>query len=302
MLTVARAAQDIETMQVRGAGHIARHAVEALRDLAQKHRGDPVALESELQRAAKRLIATRPTAVSLRNAVEEVTAPLERANGDLRGQVIAAAEGFLLRSVEAVGRISTLGAELLDSDGLVLTHCNSACSVGVIATAHEARDIRAFVTETRPRRQGVLSARQLRARGVPVTFIVDGAVNLVMPRVDWVVVGADTIAANGDVVNKVGTSLVALSAREHGVPFYVAAETYKVDARAATGKDVRIEERDPREILDGRTVPGVKVYNPVFDVTPARHVKRIVTEVGIVPPSRALQALQRTARRNRNGR
>jgi ribose 1,5-bisphosphate isomerase len=296
MLTVARAARDIETMRVRGAGHIARHAVQALRDLASSWEGDERAFAAEAKRAARRLIATRPTAVSLRNAVEEATAPLATRNGDGRADVLAASERFIARSVAAVDEVSRLGARLLGKDGLVLTHCNSACSVGVIAAARDAHDIRAVATETRPRRQGHLTAVQLRGRGVPVTLIVDGAVNLWMPRVDWVVVGADSIARNGDVVNKVGTSLVALSAQEHGVPFYVAAETYKVDRRARTGHDVRIEERDPREVLEGRKLPGVKVSNPVFDVTPARFVRRIVTEAGVAKPSeleRVLAAAQR---------
>ncbi|HEV8360941.1 MAG TPA: S-methyl-5-thioribose-1-phosphate isomerase [Candidatus Thermoplasmatota archaeon] len=301
MLTVARAARDIESMRVRGAGKIARHAVAALRDVAATHEGSEGRLARELQRSARRLVATRPTAVSLRNAVEEATAPLARHNGSLRADVLAASERFLDRSLRAVEVISTAGAKLLDGDGVVLTHCNSACSVGVIATAARRHRLEAIATETRPRRQGHLTATQLRARGVPVTLIVDGAVNLAMREVDWVVVGADTIARNGDVVNKVGTSLVALSAREHGVPFYVAAETYKVDRRARTGEQVAIEERAAREVLEGRRLPGVRVANPVFDVTPARLVTRIVTEVGTVPPSGLAPLLARSSRRRRAG-
>jgi ribose 1,5-bisphosphate isomerase len=295
VLPVERAARDIESMRVRGAGRLARHAVQALQDVALAHAGTDAALRRDLQKAAQRLIATRPTAVSLRNAVEEAIAPLsEPNNGTLRADVVGATERFIHRSHAAVERISDLGADLLGGEGVVLTHCNSACSVGVIARAHEQWPaLRAYASETRPRRQGLLTARQLRSHRVPVTYIVDSAVNLVMPGVDWVVVGADTIAANGDVVNKVGTSMVALSAREHGVPVYVAAETYKVAPWARTGAEVHIEERDPREIADGRTLPGIKLYNPVFDVTPARFVKRIVTEAGVVPPSRVLAQVRK---------
>lgn len=298
MLTVERAARDIETMKVRGAGRLARHAVQALQDLAAAHEGGDAALRRELRAAAKRLVATRPTAVSLRNAVEEAIAPTrEPMNGTLRADVLAATERFIHRSHAAVETISGLGADLLGGPGVVLTHCNSACSVGVIARAHERwPSVKAFASETRPRRQGLLTARQLREHRVPVTYIVDSAVNLVMPEVDWVVVGADTVAANGDVVNKVGTSQVALSAREHGVPFYVAAETYKVAPWARTGRDVRIEERDPREILEGRSLPGIRAFNPVFDVTPARFVKRIVTEAGAVPPSAVARQVARARR------
>jgi ribose 1,5-bisphosphate isomerase len=286
---------------VRGAGKIARHAVEALRDLALDWEGSDAQLARELERSARRLVATRPTAVSLRNAVEEATAPLAAGDGQLRAEVLGASERFLARSVRAVEDISRAGARLLDHDGVVLTHCNSACSVGVIAAAARTHAIRAIATETRPRRQGHLTAAQLRARGVDVTLIVDGAVNLAMRDVDWVVVGADSIARNGDVVNKVGTSLVALSAREHHVPVFVAAETYKVDRRARTGRDVAIEERAIEEILEGRRLPGVKVANPVFDVTPARLVARIVTEAGTVPPARLASLLARPARRRRAG-
>lgn len=286
MLSVEQAARDIETMQVRGAGRLARHAVRALRDLAQAHDGSDARLRRQLERAAARLLATRPTAVSLRNGIEEALAPLGR-NGDapLRAEVLTAADAFLARSIEAVGVISDLGAGLLGKSGNVLTHCNSACSTGVIARAHQRYGVRAFVSETRPRHQGRLTARQLRGQGVPVTYLVDSAVNMVMGDIDWVVVGADSIARNGDVVNKVGTSMVALSAREHRVPFYVAAETYKVDRRARTGKDVRIEERDPREVVEARDLPRIHVMNPVFDMTPARFVRRIVTENGAARPA-----------------
>lgn len=299
VLTVGRAARDIETMKVRGAGRLARHAVQALHDLAATHPGPDRALQAELRRAAKRLVATRPTAVSLRNAVEEATSPLASRNGDMRAAVLTASQRFIARSHAAVETISLLGARLLDGDGWVLTHCNSACSVGVIAKAREGHDIRAFACETRPRRQGLLTAAQLRQRRVPVTLIVDSAMNLVMPDVDWVVVGADTIAANGDVVNKVGTSLVALSAKQHGVPFYVAAETYKVAPWARSGRDVRIEQRAAREVVDPRDAPGVGVYNPVFDVTPARLVTRIVTEAGVVRPSAVRAAAARARDRSR---
>lgn len=302
VLSVERAARDIETMKVRGAGRLARHAVQALHDLAATHPGPDRALRAELRRASRRLVATRPTAVSLRNAVEEATLPLQGRNGDgagageVRAAVMTASQRFIARSHAAVETISRLGADLLDKPGLVLTHCNSACSVGVIAAAHDRRRIAAYACETRPRRQGLLTARQLRDRGVPVTLIVDSAMNLVMGEVDWVVVGADTVAANGDVVNKVGTSLVALSAKEHGVPVYVAAETYKVAPWARRGNEVAIEQRDPREVVDPGDLPrGVKVYNPVFDVTPARLVARIVTEAGIVRP-RQVAAAARAAR------
>ena len=146
--------------------------------------------------------------------------------------------------------------------------------------------------ETRPWRQGVLTARQLAEEGVPVRFLVDAAMGAALEGADAVVTGADTIAANGDVINKIGTSLLSLCAQDAGVPFHVAAEAFKVDLEAPTGRDVRIEERPATEVLD-EPIDGVDVLNPVFDVTPAARVTAIVCDMGVLRPVELADAYRR---------
>jgi ribose 1,5-bisphosphate isomerase len=146
-----------------------------------------------------------------------------------------------------------------------------------------------YATESRPKLQGRITAKQLAERKVPVTYIVDSAMRYFMKDVDLVIVGADTIASNGAVINKIGTSQLALIAHERRVPFIVCAETYKFSPQTFHGSLVTIEERDPSEVLDRKEFPGVKVANPVFDATPAEYIDAIVTELGVIPPSAAYE-------------
>jgi methylthioribose-1-phosphate isomerase len=206
------------------------------------------------------------------------------------------------------------GAELVPADAKVLTHCNTGMlctagigtALGVIWCARLAGRIeRVWVDETRPLFQGArLTAWELQQLGVPQTVIPDSAAASLMAagRVDLVVTGADRVAANGDVANKIGTYGLAALARYHGVPFYVAAPTSTVDLATATGADIRIEERDPDEVARpfGLSVApeGVPAENPAFDVTPAELVTALVTERGVVrePRQAALRALFREER------
>lgn len=281
-------AQDIETMRVRGAAAIARHAAMALGEWEPR---SPGAFEEQLSAAKMRLISTRPTAVSLRNAVEFVERRALEARGDpaRHAALRRAASEFSERSERAIEEIARVGAELLRDGGTYLTHCNSQAAIGVFRDASRSgKRLRVVATETRPWRQGLLTSRQLKEAGVDeVILVVDSAVRLMMQEgVDAVVVGADTVAANGDVINKIGTSLVALAARDRGIPFYVAAETYKVDLKAATGRDVPIEERETSEVAEaGEVAAGVAIRNPVFDSTPAAWVTAILTEAGMVQPA-----------------
>jgi methylthioribose-1-phosphate isomerase len=196
--------------------------------------------------------------------------------------------------------IGTHGAALLDAGDGVLTHCNAGglatsdygTALAVIFRAHEqGKAIRVYADETRPLLQGArLTAWELAQRGVPVTLICDSMAAQVMRerRVRKVVVGADRIAANGDTANKIGTYGVALLARAHGIPFYVAAPSSTFDLSLRDGSAIPIEQRDAREVTHGfgaRTAPeGVEVYNPAFDVTPAALIAGIVTERGVIAP------------------
>jgi methylthioribose-1-phosphate isomerase len=238
--------------------------------------------------AAARLIATRPTAVNLRWGVERALAAAD----PLREAIAIAAEDS--QRNRTLGR---LGAGLLPPGCRVLTHCNAgslACAdygtaLGVIRSAHEAgQEPSVWVDETRPVLQGSrLTAWELTRLGIPATVLVDGAAASVMARgeVDCVVVGADRIAANGDVANKIGTYSLAVLARHHRIPFYVAAPLSTVDLQCRSGAAIPIEQRDADEVAvlgDRRVVPaGVAISNPAFDVTPARLISSLITEAGI---------------------
>jgi methylthioribose-1-phosphate isomerase len=266
-----------------------------------------------MRRVADTLGRTRPTAVNLFWAIERMLAlaldPSERDVDVIRKRLLETAHQIAAEDVEACRRMGALGADLLPEEGTVLTHCNAGAlatagygtALGVIRAAVErGKRIRVFADETRPFLQGArLTAWEMVSEGIPVTLITDSMAGHFMQRgaIDAVVVGADRIAANGDVANKIGTYSVAVLAKENGIPFYVAAPVSTIDLSIASGQEVIIEERDPREVLyiGGRRIApeGVKVANPAFDVTPHRYVTAIITERGVVrePYAETLRAL-----------
>ncbi|MGH9062797.1 MAG: S-methyl-5-thioribose-1-phosphate isomerase [Acidimicrobiales bacterium] len=249
------------------------------------------ATHEDVDAAARRLLATRPTAVNLRRGVEQAVASADP---------LAEARRLHAEDVDRNRRLGRWGASLLAEGARVLTHCNAgslACAgygtaLGVVRAAHEAgRRPSVWVGETRPVLQGSrLTAWELVRLGIPATVVVDGAAGSLMAagRVDCVVVGADRVAANGDVANKIGTYSLAVLAHHHGIPFLVAAPVATLDPACPTGAAVPIEERGEEEVavLAGhRVVPdGTAVHNPAFDVTPAGLVTAIVTEEGVVRP------------------
>jgi ribose 1,5-bisphosphate isomerase len=295
---IKQIAKDIQTMRIRGAGRIARAVAGALRIAAKTSKAKtPTEFMRELDRVSSLLLATRPTAVSLPNAIKLVTLGVKRTRGvglqDLREAIISRANEFIKNSNEAVERIGEIGARRISNGDVILTHCNSDCALAVIKTSFkQGKQIKAFVTESRPMRQGLISVRELSGAGIPTTLIVDSAVRHFIRDIDKVVVGADSIAANGAVINKIGTSQIALIAHEARVPFFVAAESYKFNPSTLAGRLVKIEERDPKEVVDPRRFPRVKIRNPVFDVTPSEYVDLIITERGIIPPSAAYTVIQ----------
>lgn len=289
-------ASSIKSMEIRGAGLIARSAAEALKQQALDYRGDDLAeLRRRLEDGRGQLIASRPTAISLWNAVQATMRGASSAGSadELRSLVTRNADSFVERSSKAVGIIGRIGSKRLRSGMTVLTHCNSKAALGVIKAAHaDGKDIKVYATESRPWRQGLLTVRDLAAAGVPTTLIIDSAVRWIMKDIDVVLVGADTICSNGALINKIGTSQVALAADEARVPFIVCAETYKFSPKTVHGEMVEIEERDASEIIDPRLLPPqVMVRNPVFDATPAEYIDSIVTEIGLISPYAAYEVI-----------
>ncbi len=286
--------EGIREMRIRGAGRIARAAAEALKIYAEDFSGSRDEFIQGVEKVKEYLLDTRPTAVSLRNAVYYVVNRMKGESVDeLRESVIRNAEEFITLSKEAVKKIGKFGAQRIRDGSTILTHCNSSAALEVIIQAHRSgKEIKVFNTETRPWLQGHITSRRLAEEGIDVTMIVDSAVRYFMRDIDVVVVGADTIASNGAVINKIGTSQIALVAHEARVPFMVAAETYKFSPETVIGKLVEIEERPAEEIADPKEFPGVKFRNPVFDATPPEYIDAIITEVGIISPYIAYQIIK----------
>jgi methylthioribose-1-phosphate isomerase len=265
----------------------------------------------QVRAAAGRLAAARPTAVNLAAGVGLALAAYESGGAE---SALGAAEQLARDDIVRNRALGAHGAALLPNGSRVLTHCNTgalACvgygtALGVIrAAAESGRELHVWVGETRPLLQGArLTMFELDRLGIDATLIADSAAASLMAarEVDLVILGADRIAANGDVANKVGTYSLAVLARHHGIPFYVAAPTSTIDPATPNGNAIHIEERDPDEVrtLSGRLVApaGAAVRNPAFDVTPARLVTAIVTEIGVAhrPYGRSLPSHLRKAR------
>jgi ribose 1,5-bisphosphate isomerase len=287
--TVKGTASDIREMKIRGAGRIARAGASAMGGFAESYSGGSLEdFRKDLETAKKMLLESRPTAVSLWNGVQACVRDTGGARSleEAKASVVRNAELFVEMSSNAVEAIARYGAKRVQKGDTILTHCNSSAALGVIKEANaQGKDIKVYATESRPWKQGLLTVKELSDAGVDVTLIIDSAVRLVMKKVDKVFVGADTVASNGAVINKIGTSQLALAADEARVQFNVCSETYKFSPLTLFGEMVEIEERDCGEVVDAETFPkNVKVYNPVFDTTPARYIDAIITEMGILSP------------------
>jgi len=297
-MRASETADAIRAMRIRGAAEIARTGAEALKEEALAFRGrDLKAFLAKMRDSRETLLASRPTAVSLWNAVNSVFLNTSDATSvdEARKIMIANADDFVRRSREAVGIIGRFGAGRLRDGDKVLTHCNSKAALAAIIEAHNGgKTLDVYATESRPWRQGLITVKELRDAGIEASLIVDSAARWLMKRMDAVVVGADTVCSNGAVVNKIGTSQIALAAHEARVAFMVCAETFKFSPRTLYGELVEIEERGSSEIVkEGEVPPGTKVLNPVFDATPPEYVDAIVTEVGVIPPFAAYEIIVR---------
>jgi ribose 1,5-bisphosphate isomerase len=287
---VRRVAEAIDTMEIRGAATIADAAAEALREqAAASSASTPAALRAEMRAAARILNDTRPTAVSLPNALRYVLRGMRGETVDeLRASVTAAVSEFCQRLDNAQDDLGRVGANRLRDGDVVMTHCHSTDVLSCVeAAVEQGKALSAVVKETRPRNQGHITARELDEMGVDVTLIVDSAARRYLNDVDHVLVGADSIAADGSVINKVGTSGLAVNARDRGTPIVCAAQTLKLHPDTLTGHTVDIEMRDETEVVDDETRADIgdpTVLNPAFDVTPPRYVDAIVTERGQFPP------------------
>jgi ribose 1,5-bisphosphate isomerase len=289
-MNVNDTAKAISDMDIRGASLIARAGAAALKDFAYSHKENNMnTFMKELKEAVNILLQSRPTAVSLRNGIQTTIRGVSGAKNvkDAVSMIGANADAFIKASEDAVGTIAKIGAKRIRDGDTVLTHCNSAAAIGAIVEAHrQGKQINVIATESRPWRQGIKTVNDLFKAGVSTTLIVDSAVRSVMKDVDIVIVGADTVTAHGALVNKIGTSQIALAASEARIPFIVCAETYKFSPMTLLGDMVTIEERDAAEVVKHGEVPlSVRIFNPVFDSTPAKYIDAIITEEGMIHPA-----------------
>ena len=305
--TAREVARAIERMVIRGAPAIGVAAAMGLALGVVKSRATGSAtLAGEFYRQCEMMAATRPTAVNLFWAIDRMkrvfseAARAGRSPAEIRDIVVAEARAIHDEDVDCCRTLGRHGAAVVPDGGQVLTHCNAGAlatggygtALGVVRAAVEAgKRIAVYADETRPFLQGArLTAWELLRDGINTTIITDGMAGPLLRsgKVDVVVVGADRIAANGDVANKIGTYTVAVLAREHGVPFYVAAPTSTVDLATPDGSAIPIEERNEREVThvgSARVAPeGAGVWNPAFDVTPHALVAGIITEQGVCRP------------------
>src|SRR6185312_3040255 len=316
--TYEEVADAIRTMIVRGAPAIgvaaAMGVALGVRDSGADHVSE---LRRDFEQICDTIAETRPTAVNLFWAIQRMRDKFETVSelpvAQIKQTLVTEAQRMYLEDIannEAMGRY---GAVLLPSDGTVLTHCNAGAlatcgygtALGVIRAAVESgKKIQVYADETRPFLQGArLTAWELVKDNIPTTLISDNMAGAMMRqgKIAAVIVGADRIAANGDVANKIGTYTVAVLAKEHGIPFYVAAPWATIDMETPDGSKIPIEQRSSREVTHfagKQAAPnGVKVENPAFDVTPNKYVTAIITERGVakVPLAESLKELSTAA-------
>jgi len=313
--TVEEVAQAIESLAVRGAPAIGITAAYGVALAAQKISSESFDdFYSALLPSCERLAATRPTAVNLFWAIHRMKEVAQSQShlrvSAIKKHLLAEADAVLSEDIAMNHAIGKWGAELIKPNWTILTHCNAGAlatggygtALGVIRGAYERhKNISVYADETRPILQGArLTAWELMEDNIPVTLITDNMAAHFMQKgtINCCVVGSDRIAANGDVANKIGTYGLAILAKAHGIPFYVAAPSSTIDIQIASGTEIPIEERDPREVshLSGVAIApvGVEVANPAFDVTPARYITGIITEKGCFKPEQIGETIDRT--------
>lgn len=315
--TYEEVAQAIEKMEVRGAPAIGAAAAYGYALGIIGYSGELDGLQSYMEQVQKRLAGTRPTAVNLFWALRRMEDRLRDSHevkelSEIRKVLVEEAESIAEDDRRVNRLIGEHGNGIVPAEATILTHCNAGAlatveygtALGIIRAAYEVgKKVHVYADETRPFLQGArLTTFELMNDQIPVTLVADSMAGFLMQqgKIDLVIVGADRIAANGDTANKIGTYSLAVLANAHGIPFYVAAPTSSIDLKVPSGQDIPIEERDPKELREFfgvQVAPAeVPVYNPAFDVTPAKLITGIVTEKGIVSSPYSVNLLKMMVR------
>jgi ribose 1,5-bisphosphate isomerase len=296
--SVELTAEKIRKLQVQGARNVAIAAVKALQTLAQQTEAKTKqALIAELKNAQTVLSASRETEPLMRNAMRYIIIQTQNADTTkietLKETAVSSAEKFLKELDATRERIAEIGAKRIRDDMVVFTHCHSSTVTRLLAKAKEqGKNFKVICTETRPAFQGRITAKELVDFGIETTFIVDSAARTFMGDVDTVIVGADAITSEGNVVNKVGTGGFAVLAREARKPFYVVTELLKFDPETLGGEYEKIEQRLPAEVWADAPA-NLTVRNPAFDVTQNRYIHGFICEEGIIAPQTVMVVAQK---------
>lgn len=295
---VQATAKRIRRLEVQGARNVAIAAIKAIEEMAaQTEAPSKKDFLRELLKAKETLFASRTTEPLMRNALRMIISMVEKSeerNVRKLGELVSASADQFLADLESSNRkIAEIGAKRVKSDTVILTHCHSSTVTNLFKRAkHEGKVFEVICTETRPAFQGQTTAKEMLELGVKTTFIVDSAARFFMNQVDLVLVGADAITSEGNVINKIGTSLVALAAHEARTPFYVVSELLKFDPMTMYGDYEKIEERGSGEIWKGAP-KNLIIRNPAFDVTRRDFIHGIICEEGIISPHTITEVMHR---------
>ena len=296
--TVRMTAEKIRRLEVQGARNVAIAALKAIQTLAEQTKAkNKTAFLNELKEAQTVFFASRETEPLMRNAIRWIITQTEDSSTekvDVLSEMVASNVSLFLQNLEASRELTAeIGARRIRDGMLIFTHCHSSTVTRMIAKAKaDGKSFSVICTETRPAFQGRITAREMVELGVQTMFIVDSAARSYMGDVDLVVVGADAITSEGNVVNKVGTSSIAVLANEARKPFYVVSELLKLDPETVYGAYERIEQRNPSEVWK-EAPEKLSVRNPAFDVTPSRYIHGLICEEGIIAPQSIVEVVHR---------
>jgi ribose 1,5-bisphosphate isomerase len=297
--TVRITANKIRTLEVQGARNVAIAAIKAIQTLAEHTEAkNKTAFLGEIKEAQDLLFASRETEPLMRNAIRWIIAQVQGSSTekvDAICDMVSSNVSLFLQNLEASReRTAEIGSKRIRDGMLVFTHCHSSTVTHMIAKAKaDGKDFSVICTETRPAFQGRITAKEMIELDIQTLFIVDSAARSYMGDVDLVVVGADAITSEGNVVNKIGTSGIAVLANEARKPFYVVSELLKFDPETLYGRYERIEQRNPSEVWK-EAPEKLSVRNPAFDVTPSRYIHGLICEEGIIAPQSIVETVNRS--------
>ncbi len=279
---------DIRALKIQGATMIAGSAVRCIEITAKKSKAKTrPAFIAELQRLNDKLANARPTEPALRNAIKSVLLRVQiyEEFDTIKRYTVQVCRNYIKELKSMIDKIADVGSNQIKDGDHILTHCHSEHVIAILKNARKhGKRFDVYVTETRPKYQGIMTARKLMNAGIKVTYCIDAAIGYIMRDITKVLVGCDAILADGSIVNKIGTFPMAVMANKFGIPVVVAGGTYKFDAQTILGHPEPVEHRDPSEIISPRKLSKAKIINPAFDITPAEFVHSLITEKGITKP------------------